>query len=508
MSIGLVGIASGYTSCTDLSLTVLNLATPSLPYPTFVVYCSGLMPGFESQIGSLKNGDIRVAACAVPTGAVQPTSALNMITGYMLSSDNKMPTMNPTITSTYTAWNTTQINQACMANNTFIHFSGNSVYNIYATHVLSNVTRQGSMSVLGYGNLVSGVQIRSSALSPAANDVTPIIQDTGETLVNGVPLLTFDFPYYTPPSMFDNPTSFGGGYPELAASGMIKMTCISNITKLYYPSIYNGSNSSTNPIPQYLKPSGFISWKVPKFQSDNKTYNDYSFAISYINSSGIVTGPTTIDFTSASLQALNTGSLTLGSSTGGLTLGDNLLGPNSITIDGNTGRYRVSIGVNDLNLITVQYNQVGTFVSTPYTNTDPIYAISLKTSESVKSVQGLNVWDIVKYYIQFNVTDNGQWYPISPKPRVNEVDASGKLVPNIYILDTNLLGQDTVSSLYNQVGFLTIGKEQYSFRIKITMDTSKSGTQGAWTPKIFDYRASVINRSAMLTANFNQYLFN
>ena len=528
MSLQLLGIASGFSTVTEvgpLTVDTTNafqtgganyqyntggkLVIQRQPEPQIVV--SGNIIGtnlnpFLSELTSLPGGRIMLAACAIPTGVLTvPQSANDLIYNYVFQNGN-----NGANISILNSNNVTAVTQSTIGSFNYTPLSGNAYYNIYATHVLTSRDDQ-TVTIQGYGTpLLTLTNVLTVAPSPSANDVTFNILDTSELYNGTIPLTTFNINFNSSLYNFSNLTSFGPGYPGLASSGAIQVVCrsVGGPSTEYFPLTYSGGTSNI-PLPYFAMPGGNLTWKVPKFYDPFTagSYASYDFDVSYINSSGLVSGVVTFNFTSDSLKTLDKGSFSTPTADPG-NLNKSIFGPVAIPIAGTTGRSRLAVAINDINLATVQYNQVGTFVSTPYTNTDPIYALSIRANESTQSFPNLSIWNFIKYYIQFDVTDNGIWYPISPKPRSNEIDISGNLIPNIYILDTNLLTRDMNSPLYSRVGFISIGDEQYSFRVKITMDTTKGGLQGQFSPKVFDYQVSVVNRSAMLSNNFNQYLFN
>jgi hypothetical protein len=507
------GIASGIIKAHDVSLQEItpyqyNITSSPTPQPAISVYCSGILTNFTDTISQYPDGLIKLYACAVPTGVVGPTDALQLISGYI----GDRPTFIDVSGSIYPTGSICTITRRSIPTtegpNVAIPISGNAYYDLYATHVLTAKVNNRKNTIVGYGDMVSLSGVISRAPFPNINDANKsigegVIDDTGEKTNTGDMYLTqFDFPFGdagNTTSLFANLNSFAHPlYP-------IRMSCSGVSSGYYFPASYDGTNESATPVYQYCMKDEAISWLVPKFNINGSTYADYKFDISYINLSGHVTGPLTVSYTSDTLKDIETKTFTLNEATQEQDISE----PNfNILIEGTTGRHRLAVGVNDIDLVTVQYNEKGTYVSAPFTSEKPIYAISMETNESSLGFAGHKIENIVKYYIQFTLSNDGEWYPISPKPRSNEVDTEGKLVPNIYILDTNLFEEDKVIDLYNQVAFINLDKELYNFRIKIEMDAISTGFRGRFTPQIFDYRVSVIDRAALASSNFERYLFN
>jgi hypothetical protein len=284
------------------------------------------------------------------------------------------------------------------------------------------------------------------------------------------------------------------------------MTCSGVISGVYFPTLYTGTNESIDPIIQYGTPDCSIVWKVPKFINENQ-YADYRCSIEYINSSGVLSTPLVISFLSNALKDMYARTPATGFDQ---QVGDeNIIGPYPVSIRGNTARYRRAIGVRDIDLGIVQYDEKGSSISKIYTTEKPIYALTMTVNENTSIEDVKQPWDVIKYYIQFIDNASSDWIRISPKPRTSELDEKGMNVPNILILDSDLLASDkNVSDTYSQIKFIDIGKEQYNFRIKIDIDTTISSARGIWTPCVYDYNVQVIDRSALLVTNLERYIFN
>lgn len=509
------GIASGVVRAHDVSLQCIppymQIGTGEqdlTPRPAITVYSSGILTDFEALVGQYPNASLKLYACAVPTGVVGPTGVINLISGYI----GVTPTMVQVSDSAYPSGSICTITKASIPSPTgvnMVSISGNMHYDLYSTHVIT-AKIYNKTQIVGYGDLVSlsGVITRSPFPDIIrTDDIGKVnVDDSGETTTTGdLHLTKFSFTFGKNLYLFGNSGSFGGGYPGYAANGSIQMTCSGNASGMFFPGVYDGTNDNVAPIYQYCNCGGTISWLVPKMNKD--AFSDYTFGINYINSSGNVTGPLSIYYDSVSLFNMNSSTF-VKSGDGTAPKDDDISEPDYIMVDEENGRSRMAVGVNDIDLVVVQYNEKGTYVSAPFTSEKPIYAISMETNESALGFAGYKTNDMVKYYIQFSLTDNGEWYPISPKPRLNEIDSNNKWIPNIYILDTNLFEEDKVIDLYNQVSFVNLNKELYNFRIKIEMDTISTGARGQFTPQVFDYRVSVIDRAALASSNFERYLFN
>lgn len=499
-------LVSGVAISTDISLTYLDTFYDDDLKPFINVYGSGILTELVTQADLVEGADIRLIACAVPSGVVGPTNVLDFISGYAAKITSNSITFSSEPSNLphviYPKDSRCYITDSSIKglNNTpiFSPISGNAYYDLYSTHVVV----VGNKEIIGYGSLVSSSGILTRAPHPNTSDFDHQIVDKGES-ITGFELQDFEFKFNNVIDVFYNTNLYPGPVPLLSASGMIQMSCSGVSSGYYFPEHYNGSNASLNPIYRYCSLGEKLEWSVPKMNASN--YAAYDFRINYIDLSGNLTGPLNVKYASADLKEFHEGAVEL------TTINNNVFNNSNldyITIEEETGRSRLSVGIADIDLISTQYHEKGVYVSSIYTSEKPIYAVSLDVNESIKNVPGYRSWDIVKYYIQFDLSENGLWYRISPKPRLNELDGDNKNVPSIYILDSNLFTEDKVLDIYNTISFVQLDKEQYNFRIKIEMDTNIAGSRGLWTPRIFDYRVSVIDRAALLYSNIERYLFN
>lgn len=517
------GIASGILSATSVSIeyvypyfSVGNVANDPTPRPAISVYCSGILSDFEAVSSSLPRGDIMVLAAAIPAGDTGPANTLELLSGYVMQKKSSvtLPCVKVNDSPTYPSHSITQIvtSSKCVNDRPFfVTISGNAYYDVYAAHVLTSSDGQ-MLSIAGYSSMqvISGVLTRAPYPNPK-DDLNNPIEDHGETVPGNV-LTTFKFIYEPKHPLLANSGIFETGQPasNLAGSGMIQMSCSGVSSGYFFPALYNGTNESATPVYQYCNFGETLTWKVPKISgvlNTQSVYSAYDFRINYIDLSGNLSGSSLVRYSSKDLMDWDKSPVSLGTNWNPDTKGGSE-GPYFVEIGEDNGRSRMATGLRDIDLVVVQYNEKGTYVSTPYTSEKPIYALSIEANESNVPITGFKIWDTVKWYIQFEINDNGKWYRISPKPRVNELDSAGKNVPNIYVLDTNLFAEDRVMDLYNTVAFVNLNKEQYNFRIKVEMDTNVTGSRGRWTPQIFDYRVSVIDREALVSSNFERYLFN
>ena len=460
--------------------------------PVISVHVSGDLSTFT---GYTSTDYIRAIGCARPSGATPITDVLDLISGYCYDGTN--------FNSDTISYNNIRSNNDFTIYNEYYKgtpptfknaISGNAYYDVYASHVLLSNT-----SVIGTGSVVVTSGLLTHAPAPDPNKVIITMNDYGDSFLDGTSLLTFDIELKQP-SNFANTDKFGVGYPGLASSGLAQISCSGITSGVYFPNLFDGSNQSNTPLYQYGSVGTVLQWKVPI--KCNAGYADYQFDVKYINSSGILSPSTSFKFTSDAVKTLVTDDV----KDNVQDIKSNTKTFNQIEVRGVTGRSRLSLGLRDIDLISTIYNQTGKYVSSMYTSEKPIYALSLNTNESSYISNTVNIWDIVKYYIQFN--SSGSWYQISPKPRINEVDNTGKSVPSVIILDSSTFDKERIDNLYNRVSFISLDKEQYNFRVKIEMDTTITGLQGSWTPMIYDYRVSVIDREAIVGSNFERYLFN
>lgn len=483
-------ISSGILRCTTDFLTIKD------PYhinknPIVTVYSSGDFSNFTDTMTSL-NAVIKTVACALPTGSITPTTASGFLGSYYTTNNSldykEIGYLNGTLTQITKDINGTPL-------------SGNCYYNIYSTNILLLPEKN---KILGFGDLVSSVAYLTRSPYPFFGDVngslTVSIEDNGE-LAGDKTLVNFKFDVGNELYNFANTDNFGVGYPSIAESGLLRITCSGIASGVYFPFIYNGSNESVNPLYQYMGaiPSG-VYFKVPKLLLNNE-YADYSFNIEYINSSGLLTGPTTVNYTSETMKNFFTKKYTGNESV----VKSEDSSKEIIDITGATNRSRLAIGISDIDLVSTQYNEKGVYISQVYTNEKPIYALNMEVNEEIQAFSRFNNWDIVKYYIQLAGDEN--WYRVSPKPRINELDESGLMVPSVFILDS-LIENTNISDIYNTIKFVPYDKPVYSFKVKIEMDTNITGMRGKWTPSIYDYKITVIDKDILTSSNYERYLFN
>lgn len=490
-------IASSLLSCSTDFIQIINPYHDINKNPIITVYASGDFTNFEQTMSSLKDTTIKTAACAFPTGIPTPTTASGFILNYY--KDNKSIVYND---PNYLKGTLTTINKDINK----IDISGNCYYNVYATNILT-ISKNGKDEILGYGDLVSSVYYLTRSPYPYfgndSGNLTLGIEDRGEK-AGDITLVNFTFDADNILKNFANTENFGVGYPTISESGLVRISCSGIASGVYFPSIYNGSNEDTEPIYSYMEaiPSGLV-FKVPKFITTN-VYSDYNFNIEYINSSGNITGPVGVTYSAQNMQDFFTKQYT--PNDGGVIIRKDESNYEIIDIEGVTNRSRIAVGVSDIDLVSTRYNQKGVYVSNIYTSEKPIYLISMETNEAIQTFSRFNSWDIVKYYIK--IQDDPNWIRISPKPRVNELDEEGGYVPSILILDDITQDQSKISDIYNTIKFISYDKAKYNFSIKIEIDTNITGMGGKWTPSIYDYKISVVDRASILNSNYERYLFN
>lgn len=152
-------------------------------------------------------------------------------------------------------------------------------------------------------------------------------------------------------------------------------------------------------------------------------------------------------------------------------------------------RRRMSIGVNDIAVRENAYKRKGLYISKPYVPDFPIYTFHLKVDEFIPTFEGLNPYDMVKYYAEFN---GRPWQQISPINRSLEFDEDGVPVPRLFVFDKDP-GTETEG-----MKFLDYEARVVSFRLKIAFDFSQVEESRFVPPEIRDYDCIVFDKNQLL----------
>jgi len=151
-------------------------------------------------------------------------------------------------------------------------------------------------------------------------------------------------------------------------------------------------------------------------------------------------------------------------------------------------RTRLSIGIKDIAVPQKTYKRKGTYVSNPYTSEYPIYTFSLRVDEFIPDYAGIQKYDIVKYFVEFN---SRPWVRISPLNRDLELDGS-TTVPKLLVFDSDP-GQGSES-----VSFLDYQAPVTIFRIKIAFDATAVTDTLFIPPEIRDYKCVIFDKNQLL----------
>lgn len=147
-------------------------------------------------------------------------------------------------------------------------------------------------------------------------------------------------------------------------------------------------------------------------------------------------------------------------------------------------RRRLSIGINDISVNSNKYLKNGTYISKYYPLDFNIYTFSLKVIENIPTIENINPYELVKYYIEFNSI----WEPISPINR-NDEYLNGALLPKLYIFDK---GENTSYIKYIENPNIA------TFRVKILFDMTLVNTDNFVSPEIIDYKCLVLNKEKVI----------
>jgi len=147
---------------------------------------------------------------------------------------------------------------------------------------------------------------------------------------------------------------------------------------------------------------------------------------------------------------------------------------------------RLMIGVEDVALINSEYTKKGTYVSEYYNLDDPIYTFSMKSSEIFPSINGINPYDTIKYYVQFH---DQEWIRISTINRDEEY-SNNLYIPKFIVLDKLNMG-----NISTQISEYIYDFPVYSFRIKIDIDMSFITGINFVSPMILSYECNVTDRN-------------
>jgi hypothetical protein len=396
--------------------------------------------------------------------------------------------------------------------------SGNCDYDVYGVHV---VTINGNLFASPTIMNVSGV--RTSAPVPRKEDFHNIkVEDAGLIISNrNMQKVTFRF---MQPYNFHNTSQFGAGYPSIAASGLIRISCSGThpTERTWYES--NGTSSDNEWHDYIALTSNSGVWTLPKYVRSQTTmdnsssvipaadYQGYKFYVNFVNSSGVISPYSTVSFTSENMKKYHIGSIldadTASRSTDKFKEHSVL---NPVNVEGITHRKRLGIGIHDIDIQSIKYKKEGVYISERFGNETPIYAVSMSASEQFPGIQSLSFkkWDFIKHYIQFGNSDSEEWHRISPTQRKNEIDEVGNNVPSVIILDALIDQGKTVtkSDTYGYISHVNLNKSIYNFRMKIEINTNASDNAGNWSPYIYDYKVTVLDRNVLRSSLSENYLF-
>lgn len=468
----------------------------------------------------LENADVKLYCCAVPSGQpgpVNPTGLFDHFTGTEVG--NTFVKEN-----NFHSIITTVQNDLGVPTGSAGFVSGNAYYDVYGCHFVTLYNSLGVPSKYYHGNMFTIPDVLTQSpyvrLSTDVPDLVVSVSSVGES-VNDNPLQIFTFNFTegavnAVPPLLDNPNDFGGGYPFPASSGYMRISCSGVENRLWYKPVYSAATLPSTTISYgYVEPSGTsLSFRVPKFQdADNSDNNDtgqyqsYIFKFEHINSAGVVSPAVGVGYDQLSLKKLHESAV---ASSDNIRIPDPELwnGPTPVVVKDKTNRHRLSLGIQDVDLQSVKYKKSGSYVSKLYASEEPIYAVSIDSTEQIPLLGSLQPWDFIKYYIQFGSAKSDEWSRISTKSRTTEIDGDQKPVPNLVILDTHMLDSEKDSlTNSNNILFMEQQKPVYNFRIKIEIDTSSSSSAGAWSPSVYDYKVRVLNRSILTSSNVERYLF-
>lgn len=493
------------------------------PEPVITVSgASDLTSVYAQYDPDLDKPDATLYACAVPSGSTGPSTVGELVSSYVSYQFGGMRTFLR-LSDTVSLITSTQATPGS-ATSTRNALSGNAVYNVYCGYAISILSR-GTRKIVTFGDLHSQTLYRTYAPYPHANaedpDFTVSIADIGE-MVSGFGLQQFTFSFKDAEDIYNfdelsryNYTVYPGPTGTCANSGFVQMTCYGVNSGVYWRPTFVGGTAELvsgwmdNGGHAYLMPnSGSITWSVPKFFDNGaKAYERYKFGIKYINSSGTLSPPLDIEYNEDSLKSIHNKEV---SDAVGEKLSDEKLwqGPIPINVKPLTHRKRLAIGVQDIDLQSIEYKDRGSHISKMYGSEEPIYAVSLDVTEQMPQAGDAPAWDFVKYYVQFGSVESDEWIRISPKSRVNEVDDEGNYVPNILILDSQMTDNDKQSLTdFSTVKFVDHKKAVYTLRVKTEINTINSPSRGLWSPFVYDYKIMVVNRSVLSSANVERYLF-
>lgn len=151
-------------------------------------------------------------------------------------------------------------------------------------------------------------------------------------------------------------------------------------------------------------------------------------------------------------------------------------------------RTRLSININDIAINQNVYVKQGSYISKSYPLDFNIYTFSLKVDEFIPEYDGLDKYNAVKYFIEFN---SNNWERISPINRKDEFE-NNIIIPKIFIFDKD------IDDKQNRVKYLNYNSNINQFKLKILFDLSTLNDSQFISPEIRDYKFIIYNKD-----NFN-----
>lgn len=152
-------------------------------------------------------------------------------------------------------------------------------------------------------------------------------------------------------------------------------------------------------------------------------------------------------------------------------------------------RERFSIGIKDICIKSNVYKRKGIYISKPYVTDFPIYTFSLRADESIPEYQGINIYDTVQYFIEFN---SRPWLRLSPINRNLELFSNGSSVPKMFIFDADSKEKS------ESIKFLDYQAPVNIFRVKIVFDLTAVKESRFIPPEIRDYDCIVFDKNQLL----------
>lgn len=153
-------------------------------------------------------------------------------------------------------------------------------------------------------------------------------------------------------------------------------------------------------------------------------------------------------------------------------------------------RRRLAIGIEDIKSVERVFKKNGVYVSNAYNLDFSIYTFSLHVEEFIPTYEGINPYDVVKYYVEFN---NGEWYRISPINRDDEMEENTP-VPKLFVFDSPpQIQQGTLLKYIEPDGLIN------NFRIKIVMDLTSLDDSIFVPPEVGKYKCMIFDKQHVST---------